>query len=109
MANAQTQNRMTLLEAMKGSKSKYGAREIFTHALHRERLNIMPTNITRDYLTEHGKIVVNRINHEEYILGDTRYFCGWQSPCKRTNTTGGWIVYEQTPVSAETGEEKATA
>lgn len=50
--------------------------------------------LTREYLYEHGEMIVNHINHEEYILNGRRFFVGWDSPCKRTDTEGGWIVYK---------------
>lgn len=56
--------------------------------------------ITREYLIEYGTQTVQNVNHEEYVLGDKTFVCGWCSPrityrngCKEL-CVGGWRVYE---------------
>lgn len=61
---------------------------------------------TRDFLFLHGKTIVYYINHEEYEYKSMHYFCGWQSPCKRTHSKGKWVVYNIKPIEHKENEDE---
>ena len=45
-----------------------------------------------------AQLVVDRIHHEEYVLGGVRYFCGWQSRSERLGVdVASWFVYKAEP------------
>ena len=47
-----------------------------------------------DVLEEKGKRLVFHINHREYTYKGFHFYVGWQSPCKRLKTLGGWFIYK---------------
>ena len=49
------------------------------------------TDLTREFLAEHGKLVVDQVNHEEYEYSGERYIAGWASP--RGENPGKWHVW----------------
>lgn len=51
------------------------------------------TTPTRDELAERGKLLVRRINHEEYELDGVRYVAGWNSKVTPLQPEPDWVVY----------------
>ena len=41
-----------------------------------------------------AQMVVNRVNHREFVSNGKRYFLGWQSASKQYNCDRGWFTYD---------------
>ena len=41
-----------------------------------------------------AKMVVNYVNHREFVWNGKRYFVGWQSDSKQYNCKRGWFTYD---------------
>lgn len=63
--------------------------------------DIAPMSMTPDInellkLADKGeaKLVVNHVNHREFVWNGKRYFLGWQSDSKRYDCKRGWFTYD---------------
>jgi hypothetical protein len=55
----------------------------------------MRDTITEQWLHDHARLLVSKINHREYLFCGVRWYCGYKSPHK-SGLDGNWIVYKAT-------------